>query len=937
MKGFRMRRLRAHLRFEEFEARLLPTLNTIHIDSTWVSQAAGNPLVLAQANTQYILDTDVDMPGTAFVIGAPNVTLDLNGHRVTYGDLSPIQVNNGGFELPGSGGRLPGWDLGGAPTAGLVPAIVGMYGQWMLQLTSASTHQSLVSDPVAVPQANREYSAAITLKGSNATVTLTVVDALTGAVLGTGTSRSPDRGFAAVATFTPATTDPVRLRVDVVPDAGTSSTMDLDDASVQPSRDYGIFASQAWLGQGPAQLRTSAILSVYHSAAAFTVQNGQVLQGQAHGSSSSPLYFQALPGFTVNNVTTLANGMDTSNLDATWARNAVITGSTFRGAVDRVSDRMDIVAAVRLERFDGTATVVGNHITGVPQVGILFNGDVNQQNLTIAENDIRQRAIVTDGYGILIAGARNFEIAHNTIIPLQGRGILLDGWGPIVTENGRVHDNYVDAFEAPNLEYGDQLNVTALRIRNWGSTFRNLTFSQNTFMAHTGPGGVYDADGATISQWNDQGQSTGANNLFANNVFKAVADTADSYYKVQALVISEVGVGTGLQFIGNVLESNDTALEFGDADSWLQTDAEIILSGNSLRRSGDGPARAFTSISAGNYQTTVSDVRMPDTYLENGAPAAIVNAGGPVNDLWVDWRQGPPPQGDTTGGTGVDLGDGGSGAQGLGGAQPLFVIGLDGQVWCETCDGLGQGTSWSLTHPGLVKAISTYADAGGHIEVFAIGLDDQVWSESSAGNGLWSGWTLTQPGTVKSLKVFAEAGGNPDVFVIGMDDQVWVASGTVSGQWRRWTLTQPGTVKDLSVSPDSAGRPQVVVIGQDRQVWMETASAAGGWNPWSLTHQGAVKALDVIADYLGHPEVFAIGLDDQVWRERTDAAGRFGPWSLTRAGTVKALAVLSDADQHGNVFAIGADNQVWAEMADGPDQWDGWTLTQPGSVWQLAR
>src|SRR5262249_51373513 len=155
-----------------------------------------------QPNAQYILDTDINVPGTAFVVGAGNVTLNLNGHQVVFGEGTPLQVANGSFEQGPSGPGLPGWDLGGAPAAAPVPAMTGMYGQWMLQFSNISSKQTLFSDPVAIPQANREYAAAVTAKGPwDAVVQLSVVDAVTNTVLATGTSPNPERGMAAVATF----------------------------------------------------------------------------------------------------------------------------------------------------------------------------------------------------------------------------------------------------------------------------------------------------------------------------------------------------------------------------------------------------------------------------------------------------------------------------------------------------------------------------------------------------------------------------------------------------------------------------------------------------------------------------------------------------------------------------------------------------------------
>src|SRR5262249_27914561 len=287
-----------------------------------------------------------------------------------------------------------------------------------------------------------------------------------------------------------------------------------------------------------------------------TVLNGQIVQGDGHGRASSPLYFEALTGFTVRNVFTYVTGLDTHNLNANWARDAFIAYSVFDGDVDRISNRMDIVAAIYLNNFAGAAVVIGNRIGGVPHVGILVAGMPDMQSVSILSNDIRQDAIVTDGYGIIFAGVRNFEVAYNTIVPVSGRGILLDGWGRIDTENGIIHDNYVEIFERPNLEYGDKLEATALRVRNYDSTFRNLLIIHNTFMAWTGPGGVYAAQGMRISAMNDHGQMNGANVQIVQNHFKAIVYTANPYYQARAVSVSVVHAGTGLKIAENIMESN---------------------------------------------------------------------------------------------------------------------------------------------------------------------------------------------------------------------------------------------------------------------------------------------------------------------------------------------------------------------------------------------
>ena len=153
------------------------------------------------------------------------------------------------------------------------------------------------------------------------------------------------------------------------------------------------------------------------------------------------------------------------NLEGQYAGNVTILGSTFKANIDNISDRMLDFAAIRLGNNTGNVLIDGNTILNYPQQGIaVFN---NTGTLTITNNTISQRAIVTDGYAIALNGVNNFTIADNTITPVQGRGIILDAWNSAVTQNGDIYGNYVSVFEAPNLEYGNALDVTALRIRNW--------------------------------------------------------------------------------------------------------------------------------------------------------------------------------------------------------------------------------------------------------------------------------------------------------------------------------------------------------------------------------------------------------------------------------------------------------------------------------------
>ena len=101
-------------RFEVLETR---SLLSISITGAWLAQQGPAPYLLTSSNETYVLDTDVTVNGTAFVVGGANITLDLNGHTVTYGNAGSPTVTNGGFETGNIGDNyltpVLGWDLTG--------------------------------------------------------------------------------------------------------------------------------------------------------------------------------------------------------------------------------------------------------------------------------------------------------------------------------------------------------------------------------------------------------------------------------------------------------------------------------------------------------------------------------------------------------------------------------------------------------------------------------------------------------------------------------------------------------------------------------------------------------------------------------------------------------------------------------------------------------
>ena len=619
--------------------------NAISIDANWLARQGPGPYVLNQAGATYVLKTNVDTRGTAFVVAAPNITLDLNGHAVVYGDSNPVTVVNGGFET-GSGRNVPGWNLTQASSASLAPNTSDLFGSKVLRLSNFSNAQRIYSAPIPITQVGHTYTATITPAGVNSgsTVELFVLDARTGKVLGGGTSAAAFRGFSAVAQFTPTTADPVQLKVLVIPPRGKGvrDSLDLDAATLTVSNDYGIIASDAPVDGLPGLDNLSpAARKGYRNAANFTLENGSVVQGQGNGYASDPLFFRHLNGLTVKNVSTSATGMDTQSLDATYARGHVtIVRSTFRENIANVSNRMNDIATLKLNDITGPITIANNQILGSPQIGIMLAQNDPRSAVSIVGNYISQNAVVTNPYAILLSSAQNFEVANNLIVPVSGRGIDVDGYSPLLLGHGDIAHNTVVVQETFDRENPKGLPVEALRLRNnvdREGPQRDLSIHDNSFIAVTGPGLVPEADSVRISYANNRGQMTNSNIVLRNNLIKAVALTADPGYRAKALVLDRVDAGINLGIRNNVLESNDVSLDLTDTEGGLQN---LTMSNNTVRRSSDSASRPYTPVLVAFFTHDGRNVSILNTAVDNGATPMVemIGAGG-VRNFAATWQR----------------------------------------------------------------------------------------------------------------------------------------------------------------------------------------------------------------------------------------------------------------------------------------------------------
>ena len=384
----------------------------------WLAAQGSAPYLLGGSNTTYVLETNMSAPGTAFILGGSNNTLNLNGYTVTYDNAAPLTFTNSLFQQ-GSGRNVPGWNLSAAPSATLVPNAFYMppLSTWstgqVLQFANISSTQTIVSDPIAIPTANQQYEATISAASINETpVSLTVVDSVTGAVL----ASTPGNFLGSTVQFTPTTTNPVYLQISVNPTQ--TDTVELSYASLNVSRDYGVLATRNWDGM-PCQLTSipdwyTTFENAMNGTGGLTICNGSILQGQANGYNSLPIYAEGTPGLTVQNVTTLSTGIDTPAIDAYYASNVLISGCAIYSTCPKVMNRMDASLGPLIRTGVGdTVTITDNQLYGSPQSGI---GCQNQSDVTITDNIIQSNTIVSDGYGIGVSGLDTFTIAGNTMI-----------------------------------------------------------------------------------------------------------------------------------------------------------------------------------------------------------------------------------------------------------------------------------------------------------------------------------------------------------------------------------------------------------------------------------------------------------------------------------------------------------------------------------------
>lgn len=643
---------------------------TIAIDDSWLAKQQP-PYVLDVPGGLYRMAVDVTCPGTAFVFGAPDVVLDLNGHTITFNDAPP---------LPHVG--EDGWDFSRAPAKWAPAAPYRLLGDRCIEVSGFGDDGpvSLISPPVAVCEPLRCYTASVTAStldikadqpASRACdVRVDVLDER-GALLPVMRVYQGAGGFGegGYCSFVPDRAMSVRLKVTLYPGSGVGPVAcALNRAVVSRSNDFGILCTgtdanslsaengytyQTVIGGVKGYPTAIANLSpqaaaAYQSCRAPTIlgNGGSIRQGRGNGQFCAAIFAVNCRGHVrIRGVETDISGDDGQGIDASSGVDnpaaddyREIVGNTLRFRVKSITARGNEYCAINVVN-GGPALVQNNCVIDNPQCGIKL-GALHYSHRAIG-NALMPNTLITNGYGILAKGCYVTVCGNSIVAPVgrSSRGIVCENWSSTPYENIAIYRNYVDVSEAPNREYGPFAVARAFRLRNTSSNsraaIRRVYVHDNTFIARAADGGQRDAIAMRLNLENHDGTMDDAGILVVNNRIAAVADDSASDRAVLvALSIDECYENIHPVFVDNRLESPDCCLRLGGDDGGGADVADILLLGTVFVRPDDAIYRDRPVVVPFPNQS-IANVRLTFPTLGENV-AALFGVAGPPPGVLLD-------------------------------------------------------------------------------------------------------------------------------------------------------------------------------------------------------------------------------------------------------------------------------------------------------------
>jgi hypothetical protein len=541
--------------FEQLEKREM--LSVVSITPEWLSEQGPSPYHLTGPDTTYVLETDVETPGTAFAIIDDDITFDLNSHTITYDNADPIDILNGNFE-EGLWTDVPGWDTTNAPGAMIVegtyvqPVMVSS-GSQALRFSVSTENQHIISTQSIVLDPNTTYTISgmcyNQLKDENNNNNLTVYVGFPGTDIWAGATGRTRRGYAYMTTTFDTGPLPETYTIMAGINHGDGSLLDtgniyLDDIRIQRTKTAGI----ALAPDHPVEFPD---IRQYGDARNTVIKNGNIVQGVGAGDNAHGIYAYGggrSAGSEIFNTTIEVYGAGSMNVKGWYGHRLKIHNNDLYNNVTVISSRDNFRGSVINLGIGNSNEIYNNTIIGGCQNGIVAKGNAASHPNLIHNNYIALQSRYTNGFGIQLYGDQGAQVYENTLDygdgDYSGRGIFVGG-GAIDT---KIYDNTIITQELPrnqeyngyviggaygiqverseNIEvYGNNVTVYAREIGSQASAFR-MNAGVNTRGVH-----VHD------------------------NSFTAVRIDGDYAY---ALSLQEIIVPReGLLFENNVVTTND--------------------------------------------------------------------------------------------------------------------------------------------------------------------------------------------------------------------------------------------------------------------------------------------------------------------------------------------------------------------------------------------
>ena len=517
---------------------------SVYASTANISQSSGFPYYCNTADRKYTLTEDITANGTAIAIIASNVSIDLNGHTITYNNATPRSISNASFET-GSGGAATGWDFTNAANAA---RYAGTYllnqvydGSYSLKFSTTTGNEYVDSSGTVTLEANTTYSLSAMFEygangDSNPGVTAYVQLRGTGGEatrevsLSTGNNRGIQHKEYVFTTGGSAET--YTVRVGITGHASSTKPVYVDDIKVQRTRTYGI-ATQV----RNYNTENYTDISTLGTGTNATITNGVITQGSDGATWGHGVFMHEIGGVSIHDVDVTVNGANASaiyalNQSATTCSvgNCTLTGNT------RTITSRDAYDGCVLKGVWGAIT--NNSIANGCHAGIGYITDT-----TVCDNTIQLKSKYTNGFAIFTSAG--CDVYGNSILCHTGeyvaRGILAGG---TLAKPTIVHDNLVKVQSKGDIqEYGGTQINGSYGIQSDTSGY--VTTYDNIVYAYANAG--YDAHCLRYTEMNSPCEAYG-------NTLYAISDGTGGHASLVSFSESD---GTELNLHDNVCYTND--------------------------------------------------------------------------------------------------------------------------------------------------------------------------------------------------------------------------------------------------------------------------------------------------------------------------------------------------------------------------------------------